>query len=64
VDTPMARQAEVAGDVPAVEQLAGAIPLRRAGTPDDIAGACSFLCSDDAAYVTGQVIGVNGGLYL
>lgn len=64
VDTPMARQAEVAGDVPAVEKLAGAIPLRRAGTPDDIAGACSFLCSDDAAYVTGQVIGVNGGLYL
>ncbi len=64
VDTPMARQAEGVGDVPPVEQIAKAIPLGRAGTPDDIAGACSFLCSDDAEYVTGQVVGVNGGLYL
>jgi NAD(P)-dependent dehydrogenase (short-subunit alcohol dehydrogenase family) len=36
----------------------------RAGTPDDIAAACSFLCSDAAGYVTGQVIGVNGGMYI
>ena len=64
VDTPMSRQAESAGDVPPVDALAGAIPLRRAGTPEDIAGACSFLCSDDASYITGQVIGVNGGMYL
>ena len=64
VDTPMARQAEGIGNVPSVEQMAKAIPLGRAGTPDDIAGACSFLCSDDAEYVTGQVIGVNGGMYL
>src|SRR5699024_2318266 len=32
------------------------IPLRRVGTPDDIAGVTAFLCSDDSAYVTGQVI--------
>ena len=64
VDTPMARQAEGIGNVPSVEQMSKAIPLGRAGTPDDIAGACSFLCSDDAEYVTGQVIGVNGGMYL
>jgi NAD(P)-dependent dehydrogenase (short-subunit alcohol dehydrogenase family) len=64
VDTPMARQAEGVGNVPPVEQLAKVIPLGRAGTPDDIAGACSFLCGDDAEYITGQVIGVNGGMYL
>jgi NAD(P)-dependent dehydrogenase (short-subunit alcohol dehydrogenase family) len=40
------------------------VPLGRAGTPDDIAGACAFLCSDDGSYITGQVIGVNGGMYI
>src|SRR5262249_21710060 len=38
------------------------VPLRRLGLPDDVAGAVAFLASDDAAWVTGQVIGVNGGL--
>ena len=63
VDTPMARSAEARGLVK-VDEMAAAVPLGRAGTPDDIAGACSFLCSDDAAYITGQVIGVNGGMYI
>jgi 2-hydroxycyclohexanecarboxyl-CoA dehydrogenase len=64
VDTPMARHAEERGAVPPIETLAGFIPLGRAGTPDDIAAACSFLCSDGGEYITGQVIGVNGGMYL
>jgi 3-oxoacyl-[acyl-carrier protein] reductase len=41
-----------------------AIPLQRFGEPDDVARAVRFLCSDDAAYITGQVIHVNGGLYM
>jgi NAD(P)-dependent dehydrogenase (short-subunit alcohol dehydrogenase family) len=64
VDTPMARAAEAAGDFPGVDVVAPMVPLGRAGTPDDIAGACSFLCSDDGSYITGQVIGVNGGMYI
>ena len=40
------------------------VPVGRAGTPDDIAAACSYLCSEAAGYVTGQVIGVNGGMYI
>ena len=64
VDTPMARHAEAAGDFPGVDVIAPMVPLGRAGTPDDIAGACSFLCSDDGSYITGQLIGVNGGMYI
>lgn len=40
------------------------VPLRRVGSPEDMAGAVSFLCSEDSAYVTGAVLHVNGGLYL
>jgi 3-oxoacyl-[acyl-carrier protein] reductase len=40
------------------------IPLGRLGTPDDVAAAVAFLASDRAGYVTGQVIAVNGGMYL
>jgi NAD(P)-dependent dehydrogenase (short-subunit alcohol dehydrogenase family) len=36
-------------------------PVRRVGRPEDIAGACAYLVSEEASYVTGQVIGVNGG---
>ena len=64
VDTPMARAAEAAGDFPGVDVIAPMVPLGRAGTPDDIAAACSFLCSDGGSYVTGQVLGVNGGMYI
>jgi len=64
VDTPMARKAEAAGDVPSVDVMGRMVPLGRAGTPEDIATACSFLCSDHAGYITGQVMGVNGGMYI
>ena len=39
-----------------------AIPLKRGGTPEDIANACVFLASDMSAYVTGQTINVDGGM--
>jgi NAD(P)-dependent dehydrogenase (short-subunit alcohol dehydrogenase family) len=64
VDTPMARKGAEGGNVPGMDVLGGMVPLGRAGTPDDIAGACSYLCSEDGSYVTGQVIGVNGGMYI
>jgi len=64
VDTPMARQASSGGDLPPLEALARHIPIARPATPDDIADACEFLCSDRASYITGQQINVNGGMYM
>jgi 3-oxoacyl-[acyl-carrier protein] reductase len=46
----------------AKEDIAGAIPAGRLGTPQEVASLIAFLCSEDAAYITGQVIGINGGL--
>lgn len=43
------------------DMLTKTLPVRRVGRPEDIAGACSWLASEDAGYVTGQTIGVNGG---
>jgi 3-oxoacyl-[acyl-carrier protein] reductase len=39
-----------------------AVPMRRVGKPEEVAALVAFLMSDDAAYITRQVIGVNGGL--
>jgi 2-hydroxycyclohexanecarboxyl-CoA dehydrogenase len=36
-------------------------PVRRVGKPEDIAAACAFLISEEAGYITGQILGVNGG---
>ena len=62
IDTPMLRDSEekglLGGTVAEHEQRT---PVRRVGRPADIAAACAYLVSDDASYVTGQVIGVNGG---
>ncbi len=46
------------------EQLAKLIPLGRTGAVRDIAAACAYLASDEAGYVTGQVLRVNGGMYV
>ncbi len=46
------------------ERLLAGVPVGRAGRPEEIAATLAFLCSEDAAYITGQTIHVNGGLYL
>jgi 2-hydroxycyclohexanecarboxyl-CoA dehydrogenase len=62
VDTPMLRSTERKGLLgQGVEYHAAQTPVRRVGRPEDIAAACSFLVRDEASYITGQVIGVNGG---
>ncbi len=64
IDTPMARRAETRGDLPDFNAVVARTPVRRAGTAEDIAAAVTFLCSEDAGYITGQAINVNGGWYL
>jgi 2-hydroxycyclohexanecarboxyl-CoA dehydrogenase len=65
IDTPMLRRASADGDIGALEKTAArAVPIGRAGTPEEIAATCAFLCSHEAAFITGQVVGVNGGMVL
>ncbi|MFF5141472.1 SDR family NAD(P)-dependent oxidoreductase [Streptomyces sp. NPDC013157] len=62
IDTPMLRDSEERGLLGgSVDHHAELTPVRRPGRPEDIAAACSFLVSEEAGYITGQVIGVNGG---
>ena len=62
VVTPMTDRAVAEGRFTApLEHFASITPVRRAGEPADIANAAIFLCSDESSYITGQVIGVNGG---
>jgi 2-hydroxycyclohexanecarboxyl-CoA dehydrogenase len=61
IDTPMSRASQAAGHLPDNATMAKAIPLGHLGTGDDIAAACAFLCSEEAGFITGQVLGVNGG---
>jgi 2-hydroxycyclohexanecarboxyl-CoA dehydrogenase len=63
VDTPMLRGEGVAGLGASVEQVAARSPMGRAGRPENIAAACTFLASDDADYITGHTLSVNGGRY-
>ena len=60
IDTPMLRKSEARGYL-VVEKNIEATPVRRIGRPEDIAAACAFLISDEAGYITGQILGVNGG---
>jgi 2-hydroxycyclohexanecarboxyl-CoA dehydrogenase len=59
IDTPMLRGAPLN-----VEAFAASMPMKRPGKPEDIAAACAYLASEEAGYVTGQTISVNGGRYL
>ena len=62
IDTPMLRDTETKGLLgDGVDEHAKRTPVRRVGRPEDIAAATAFLVSEEASYVTGQVIGVNGG---
>ena len=61
IDTPMLRNAEARGRLRDVQATIDATPVRRMGKPEDIAAACAFLISEEAGYITGQILGVNGG---
>jgi 2-hydroxycyclohexanecarboxyl-CoA dehydrogenase len=64
IDTPMHQANQAAGLVASDEALAKAIPVGHLGTPDDVAAAVAFLVSEEAGYITGQVLSVNGGSVL
>ncbi len=62
IDTPMLRRQESKGLLgEGVEHHEALTPVRRIGRPDDVAAMCAFLVRDEASYITGQVLGVNGG---
>jgi NAD(P)-dependent dehydrogenase (short-subunit alcohol dehydrogenase family) len=62
IDTPMARRA-IDGNLFPVpyEQILATYPIPRMGLPEEVAAACSFFVSEEAGYVTAQLLGVNGG---
>lgn len=64
IETPMQHKGQAAGHLPSNEQMAAGIPVGHLGTADDIAAAVGFLCSERAGFITGQVLGVNGGQVL
>ena len=64
IDTPMMRRPMESGAMASLDQVVARAPLGRLGTPEDIAGACAFLCSEEAGYITGQQINVNGAWYI
>ncbi|MFA5711204.1 SDR family NAD(P)-dependent oxidoreductase [Mycolicibacterium sp.] len=61
IDTPMLRKAADKGYLGDIDKTIEATPVRRMGRPEDIAAAVAFLASEEASYITGQILGVNGG---
>jgi NAD(P)-dependent dehydrogenase (short-subunit alcohol dehydrogenase family) len=62
IDTPMLRRSEERGLLGGtIDEHIERTPVRRVGRPEDIAAACAFLVSEEAGYITGQILGVNGG---
>lgn len=61
IETPMQHASQAAGYLPSNETIAANIPLGRLGTGADIAAAVGFLASEEAGFITGQTLGVNGG---
>jgi 2-hydroxycyclohexanecarboxyl-CoA dehydrogenase len=64
IETPMQHRGQADGHLPPNEQMAASVPLGHLGTGDDIAAAVGFLCSEEAGFITGQILGVNGGSVL
>lgn len=60
IDTPMARRAIEASEL-AAEDIVRNYPISRLGRPEEVGAACAFFASEEAAYITGQLLGVNGG---
>jgi 2-hydroxycyclohexanecarboxyl-CoA dehydrogenase len=63
IDTPMLRSA-AGGITGGIEGQAERSPMKRPGLPEDIAAACAFLASEEAGYITGHTLSVNGGRYI
>ncbi|MET0588196.1 MAG: SDR family NAD(P)-dependent oxidoreductase [Novosphingobium sp.] len=63
VETPQMHRSTQTGEFP-LEMIVPMIPISRPGQPAEIASACAYLASEEAAYITGQVLGVNGGMYM
>jgi 2-hydroxycyclohexanecarboxyl-CoA dehydrogenase len=64
IDTPLLRRAEELGELgqKVIETMKSGTQMRRLGTPDEVAAAAAFLASEESSYVTGETLGVSGGL--
>jgi len=61
IDTPMLRNSASQGKLGSIDEAIKRTPVGRMGKPEDIAAACAFFISEEAGYITGQILGVNGG---
>jgi 3-oxoacyl-[acyl-carrier protein] reductase len=56
-------ETDMTSELPKLEEMVKRIPLKRMGTPAEVAGAVSFLCSNDSSYITGHTLSINGGMF-